>query len=104
MIRRGDRELPVGMLVIADQRVVGAIVQIPLDIGVETDRPVVLRGRVCEVHRAQVVHDVPAAENEHALVPERVEASAEIEVIRRRLGEIDGELHHRHVGGWHDMG
>ena len=48
---------------------------------------------------AQVVDDVAAAQDQHALVAQRRERAADGEVLRRREPRVDAELDHRDVGG-----
>src|SRR5690606_36940266 len=51
-------------------------------------------------HHRQVVHELAAAEDEHATLAQEGEFAAELEVLLRRHAVVDAELDHRDVGGW----
>jgi hypothetical protein len=68
------------------------------DPGVELDGPVIRLGcRRPAPHRAQVVHDVAAADDQHAPVAQVLELPAQRQVLGRRPGVIHAELDHRNV-------
>ncbi len=97
MVRRGCRGLVVGVLHQARE------VARPLrhDLAgrvVEALRPVVAALVRIPVHPAQVVHHVAARHDEDALVEERREAGAEVDVVLDRLARIDRELDNGDVG------
>src|SRR3546814_5845221 len=50
------------------------------------------------VDATEVVHDVAAAHDQHALAAERREAGAEVEVVLERLQGVDRQLHDGNVG------
>ncbi len=66
---------------------------------VELDRPVVGLARAGVAARgAQVVHDVAAADDQHAALAQRPQLLAELVVLGRRAAVVHAELHHRDVG------
>ena len=67
------------------------------DLGVEPLGPIEPSLAPAEVEHRQVVDDVAAGDDEHAVVTQWCEALTKLEVVRRRLAGIDRELHDRNV-------
>ena len=65
---------------------------------VEPLGPVEARVRRAPGHGSEVVHDVATGHDEHAALPQRCKAGAEVDVEVERFNGVDRELHHRDVG------
>ena len=65
---------------------------------VEAAGPVEAAVGLTPVDRPQVVHDVAAADDQHAAFAQRGELGAEVEVVLERLAGVDRQLHDRDVG------
>ncbi len=46
----------------------------------------------------KVMHEVPAADDEYAFIPERCQFLADLKMKRRRPRLINAELHDRNIG------
>ena len=51
----------------------------------------------------EIVHEIAAADDQHAFVPKRCELLSDLEMKRRGLGLVDAELHDGNIGGGIDM-
>lgn len=65
---------------------------------VESYSPVERRRTGIPAHDAEIVDDVPAADDEHAFVAQWGKSFTEIVVERGRLCCIEAELHDRYIG------
>ena len=73
------------------QDVAGALAQERRGGFIETEVPVEPARRLAPVDAAQVVHDVAAPDDQHALFAEGREARTEVEVVVERLERIEGQ-------------
>src|SRR3712207_7552583 len=67
-------------------------------LAVEALRPVEAGVRHRPADPTQVVDDVAAADHQHAVLPQRSERGAELQVVVERLERVDRQLDDRDVG------
>ena len=74
------------------------------DVVVEAESCRMCIGIYRPVDCAEIVDDVAADENEHALLSQYRQLATRLEMPRGRAGEVDRQLRHRHVRMGEDVG
>ena len=89
MVWGGHRKAAVRMAVWVQHGLLVAVRDVPLHVGVEAGGPIVGHVRLAEVDQAEVVDDVPAAQDQHALVPQCAQPAPQLQVVAWRFGRVD---------------